>query len=361
MKAVVVNAVNAGFDVEEVQIAAPIGGEVLIEVKASGLCHSDLTIATNDLGFPMPAVFGHELAGVVTAVGPTVTGIAVGDHVVGSLIQSCGKCRRCMAGRSYNCLHPEATLRTAEEEPRLSRDGQPVAQGFGLAGFAQQALVHENQLVVLPKEVPWAQAALLGCGVVTGAGAVLNTANVQAGDSVVIIGAGGVGLNAVNGALVAGASRIIVIDLNDTKLETAKKFGATDVINSSTIDPVEAVLALTGGADHVFDFVGFQSVTEQGLKMLGIGGGLYLIGLGKGGTQFTVDSFDALNGQKRVQGVYMGSSTLQRDIPLYAELYLQGRFNLDDLVSKEISLDEVNEGYAALKDPAINRVVITSF
>jgi S-(hydroxymethyl)glutathione dehydrogenase/alcohol dehydrogenase len=361
MKALVVNAVGRGFDLEDVEIGTPIGREVLIDVQASGLCHTDMLFATNNI-YPMPAVFGHEIAGIVAKIGPEVGQFQIGDHVVGSLAQSCGACARCLSGRSFQCQHPEATLRRPSEAPRLSRDGVGLFQGLGLGGFAERALVHENQLAVLPKEMPFAQAALLGCGVVTGAGSVLNTANVSAGDTVVIFGAGGVGLNAVSGARIAGASRIVVIDIQPKRLEAAKRFGATDVIDSSKAKPVEAVRdLLKGGADHVFDFVGLKAVAEQGLAMLGVGGGLYLVGVSKPEVSLDLNIFDAIGGQKRVQGVNFGSTNFKRDIPMYAALYLQGRMNLDDLVSKKIALREVNDGYAALKDGSLNRVVVTSF
>ena len=361
MKALVLNAVGRGFDFEDVQIAAPVGREVLVSVQASGLCHTDLLFATHHI-VPTPAVLGHEVAGIVAAVGPDVVQFHLGDHVVGSLAQSCGACARCLSGRPFQCKYPESTLRGPSDAPRLSRDGTGLFQGFGLGGFAERALIHENQLAVVPKELPFAQAALLGCGVVTGAGSVLNTANVGAGDTVVIFGAGGVGLNAVSGARIAGASRIVVIDLQAKRLDAARRFGATDIINSTKTKPVEAVRdLLPGGADHVFDFVGQKSVAEQGLAMLGVGGGLYLVGVAKPDVEIGVNIFDAIGGQKHVQGVNFGSTNAKHDIPMYAELYLQGRMNLDDLVSKKISLREVNEGYAALKDGSLTRVVVTSF
>jgi S-(hydroxymethyl)glutathione dehydrogenase/alcohol dehydrogenase len=361
MKALVLNALGRGFDYEDVEIAAPMGREVAVDVKASGLCHTDLLFATHDIA-PTPSVLGHEVAGVVAAVGPDVTQIRVGDHVVGSLAQSCGACARCLSGRPFQCRHPEATLRRPSDAPRLSRHGTPLFQGFGLGGFAERALIHENQLARVPKEMPFAQAALLGCGVVTGAGCVLNTANVSAGDSVVIFGAGGVGLNAVSGARIAGASRIIVIDIQQKRLDAARRFGATEVIDSTTTKPVEAVRdLLPEGADHVFDFVGLKTVAEQGLAMLGAGGGLYLVGVAKPEIDISVNIFAAIGGQQRVVGVNFGSTNAKRDIPMYAELYLQGRMNLDDLVSKKIALREVNDGYAALKEGSLNRVVVTSF
>ena len=361
MKALVVNALGSGFASEDMDVAAPIGREVLVEVQASGLCHTDLLFATHNI-VPMPAVLGHEVAGIVAEVGPEVAQFRVGDHVVGSLAQSCGACARCLSGRSFQCHHPESTLRRAIDPPRLSRNGVGLFQGLGLGGFAERALIHENQLAVIPKEMPFAQAALLGCGVVTGAGSVLNTANVSAGDSVVIFGAGGVGLNAVSGARIAGASRIVVIDIEAKRLDAARRFGATDVIDSTKTKPVEAVRGLLpGGADHVFDFVGLKAVAEQGLAMLGVGGGLYLVGVSRPEIDIDLNIFDAIGGQKRVVGVNFGSTNAKRDIPMYAELYLQGRMNLDDLVSKRIALREVNEGYEALKNGSLNRVVVTSF
>lgn len=360
MKASVVRTIGGGFEVAEVDIAAPTGREVLVEVKASGLCHSDELAANHDLGYAPPMVLGHEVAGVVAAVGPQASQFAVGDHVVGCLVQYCGVCAQCIAGHPTLCANPNATLRGEDEPPRLSEGGTPVVQGMGLGGFAQRVLVHENQLAPVPEQMPWPQAALLGCGVVTGAGAVLNTANVAPSQTVVIIGVGGVGLNAINGAVTAGAATIIAIDLADEKLARAKEFGATHTINSSSGDPVAAVREITGaGADAVFDFVGIAPVTAQALEMVAPGGGLYLIGVLDPSTALTVSSIELLSTKRRVEGVYMGSTTAKRDIPLYAKLYLEGRFELDALVSKEISLDEINEGYASLKDPTIARVVVT--
>jgi S-(hydroxymethyl)glutathione dehydrogenase / alcohol dehydrogenase len=361
MKALVVNALGLGFDLEDVDIARPIGREVLVDVQAAGLCHTDLLFATHNI-VPMPAVLGHEVAGIVAAVGPDVTQIRLGDHVVGSLAQACGSCARCLSGRPFQCMHPESTLRRPTDAPRLSRHRVALFQGFGLGGFAERALIHENQLALVPKELPFPQAALLGCGVVTGAGSVLNTAIVSAGDTVVIFGAGGVGLNAVSGARIAGASTIVVIDIHAKRLEEAKRFGATDVIDSTKMKPVEAVRdLLTGGADHVFDFVGLKVVGEQGLAMLAVGGGLYLVGVSEPKVDINLNIFGAIGGQKRVQGVNFGSTNPKRDIPMYAGLYLQGRMNLDDLVSKKIPLRDVNDGYATSKDGALTRVVVTSF
>lgn len=360
MKAAVVRELGGGFHTEEVTLAEPVGREVLVQVKASGLCHSDELAATAGLGFEVPAVFGHEVAGVVTAVGSDVRDVAVGDHVVGCLVQYCGACTKCLTGNVYLCENPDATVRSGRI---LDADGHEIVQGMGLGGFAEHALIHENQLAKVPDAMPFPQAALLGCGVVTGAGAVMNTADVRPGETVAIIGTGGVGTNAISGAVIAGASRIIAIDVADDKLDNARHFGATDVVNSKTSDAVATVKELTGGlgADHVFDFVGAPGVTRAGFDMLAQGGGLYLIGVLDPTNALEVSSFELLGGRKRIEGVYMGSTNPKRDIPMIAELYLQGRYKLDELVSKTISIDEVDEGYASLRDPKINRVVITSF
>lgn len=362
MRASIARTFGGGFAVDDVELAEPIGREVLVDVKASGLCHTDLTAATVDIGYPVPGVFGHEAAGVVIADGPDVTQVKEGDHVVGCLIQFCGQCIKCLSGRTFECLQPDFTVRGENDAPRLVHDGKPINQVFGLGGFAERALIHENQLAVVPDELPFPQAALLGCGVVTGAGAVLNTAKVQRGQTVVVMGAGGVGLNAISGSVLAGASRIIVTDLVDGKLQRATAFGATDVINSSEVDPVEAVRSLVpGGVDHVFDFVGARPVTAQGLQMLGTGGGLYLVGIMGENPGIDIDALTVLGNKLRVEGVYMGSSNLKRDIPYYAHMSLQGRFNLKDLVSKEIALSGIDDGYESLKDSSIARVVITDF
>lgn len=364
MKAAVVHQITGVFDVEDgIEIAAPIGHEVLVDVKASGLCHSDLHLAENDFGYPLPMILGHEVAGVVTAIGPDVRDFAVGDHVVGSLVQSCGRCASCRAGRSYQCAHPEETLRDPADGSRLSAAGVPVNQGMGLAGFAEQALIHENQLAKVPDALPFPQASLLGCGTVTGAGAAINTAGVRPGDTVAVIGAGGVGLNVISGAKLAGAVRIIAIDLQPAKLELARKFGATDVVSPAETDAVAAVQQLTGGGvDHAFEVIGLKSTSEQAIKMARVGGGAFLIGVHKPGATIEVDALvDLLTMQKKVQGVFMGSTNIKHDIPMYAELYLQGRFNLDELVSREIGIDEINEAYAELKGGTIARSVITSF
>ena len=363
LKAAVLNAINGKFDIETIEIDKPIGHEVLVQVKASGLCHSDLHFAENDFGVPLPAVLGHELAGVVVAIGPEVREFSVGDHVVGSLIQNCGHCRSCIGGRTFQCDNPEESLRGPDEGQRLSRDGVPLTPVFGTAAFAEQALVHENQLVRVPKELPFPQACLLGCGVVTGAGGAINTAKVRPGETVAVIGVGGVGLNVISGARLSGAARIVAIDMQPKKEALARKFGATDFINAKDGDPVQALQALIpGGVDYAFEVIGIKSTSEQAIKMARKGGTALLIGVHKPGTSIDVDVLtDLLFRQVTVKAVYMGSTNIKTDIPMYAELYLQGRFNLDDLISREINISQINEAYEELKAGAIARSVITSF
>jgi S-(hydroxymethyl)glutathione dehydrogenase / alcohol dehydrogenase len=364
VKAAVLNALQGSFDIEEVAIDAPKGREVLVEVKACGLCHSDLHAAEADFGVPLPAVLGHELAGIVRQVGPDVRELKVGDHVVGSLVQYCGHCVSCLSGRTYQCENPQETLRPAEQGQRLTRmaDGKPIYTGWGTAAFAEQTLVHENQLVKIPDAVPFPQASILGCSVITGAGAAINTAGMKAGETTAVIGVGGVGLNVIAGAKLAGADRIIAIDALPQKEALARKFGATDFINAKEADAVEAVKALLPrGVDHAFEVIGLISTTEQAVRMVRPGGSAYLIGLHRPGQTFPVDGLDMIVRQVDLKGVFMGSSNIKRDIPMFADLYLQGRFNLDDLISREVNISEINEAYEDLKHGAIARSVITSF
>jgi S-(hydroxymethyl)glutathione dehydrogenase / alcohol dehydrogenase len=363
MKAAVLNAYNGIFDIEELDIDAPIGHEVLVEVKAAGLCHSDLHLAENDFGTRLPAVFGHELAGIVKAIGPSVREFQVGDHVVGSVVGFCGHCEACLSGHPYRCLHPEDTKRGPGEGERLTRKGAPVTPFFGVSAFAEYTLVHERQLAKVPAAVPFKLAAVLGCGCVTGAGAVINTAQVRPGEMVAVFGIGGIGLNVISGARLAGASKIIAIDLQASKEPLARKLGATDFLVSSEVDIVATVHSLTGGGvHHAFEAIGLKKTAEQTIKIARKGGNAYMIGVHKPGSTIDVDVMtDLIRRQVSLRGVYMGSTNIKHDIPMFADLYLQGRFNLDDLVSKEISLSEINEAYEEVKKGAIARTVVTSF
>lgn len=364
MRAALLQHRNGVFDVvDDLTVAAPIGSEVLVEVQASGLCHSDLHYAENDFGTPLPAVYGHELAGVVAEVGPDVTEFAPGDHVVGTMLQYCRRCGACLAGRPFQCGDRAAASRSAGQEPRLSRNGAPVHPMFGTGAFAERALLHESQLAPVPKEMPFPQAAIMGCSTATGVGAVVNTAGVRPGETVVVVGVGGVGLNVVSGARLAGAARIVAVDVRPEKLDLARRFGATDVVDASTTDPVMRVREVVdGGVDHAFEVVGSAATSLQALEMARVGGAAFLIGAHLPGATITLDPLAGLIAtQKRLQGVYMGSTSAKRDIPRYAELYLDGRLNLDDLVSGETSLDRINDAYDDVRHGRVARTVITAF
>lgn len=364
MRAAVVNAVGGGFTVTDLRIDEPRGREVLVDVRAAGLCHSDLHFADHDFGTPMPAVLGHESAGVVLAVGPEVRDVRVGDHVVACLIRSCGHCIACETGRGYRCANRNELLRTADEPAKLTAyDGTPVTAAFGTAGFAERTLVHERQLAVIPKEMPFAQAAVLGCAVATGIGSALNTATIASGDAVAVIGLGGIGLNVLSGASLAEASTIIGIDRNPKALELAKRFGATHTIDASQVDPVAAVRELTGGGVlHAFEAVGLEATTQQAVRMTTTGGTAWLIGLHRPDQTTTLSmQQDVLMPQRSIVGTYMGSTDVQRDLPRYAQWYLDGLINLDDLVADQIDVADINAGFDRMRQGAIARTVITSW
>ncbi len=364
VKAAVVRGVGDGFAVEELGIAEPIGREVLVEIRASGLCHSDLHFANLDFGIPFPAVLGHELAGIVLAVGSEVRDFTPGQHVAGSLVQFCGHCRACLGGETFRCRAGMELMRGPEQAPRLTdAAGEPVLPMFGTAAFAERALVHEHQLVAIPDEIPFPQACVLGCATVTGAGAAINAAKVRPGESAAVIGVGGIGLNILSGARLSGAEIIIAIDLSDEKLALATRFGATHTVNSSTTDPVAAVREITGGgADHAFEAIGLAVTTTQALRMTRVGGQVLLIGLHRPGTTTEIAMLeDVITPQRTLTGVFMGSTNIKRDIPIYAKLYLQGRLNLDDLISREISVHEIDDAYEQLAAGQIARSVITSW
>lgn len=364
MRAAIVNEPGGGFVVAETTLADPAPHEIVVEVAASGLCHSDLSIAQHGMGFPMPVLLGHEVAGVVAEVGAAVTTVAVGDRIVVCMVAGCAVCPECRAGRPYRCSNVASLERAPGESPRIARGDEPIAQFMGVGGFAERVLVHENLAIPIPDELSFDVACLLGCGVVTGAGAAVNTAGIRPGDTVAVIGCGGVGLNTIQGAALTGASRVIAVDLQPAKLDLARRFGATDIVNAGEADAVEAVRDLTGGGvTHAFEVIGMQPTAEQAVRMLRIGGTALLIGVQKpGNTLGNLDLFgDIILPQRKIVGVSMGSTRPHHDIPMFADLYLRGRFNLDDLVSERISLDEIDRGYRMLADGAVARAVITRF
>lgn len=359
-QAMVLLEVGKPLELREIDIDEPQSHEVIITVKASGLCHSDLHFMKSDFGVPLPAVLGHEVAGIVEQVGASVTRMKVGDHVVTNLITACGQCVRCQQGDQVRCLNPDSIRRRPDERARYTLDGKNVPQLGDIGGFAEKILVHERNATVVDNTIPFSRAALLGCGVVTGVGGAKNAAQVRFGDSVAVIGCGGVGLNVIQGAAIAGAREVIAIDLQPAKLELAKKFGATHTINPGEEDVVARVHEITpfGGVDKAFEVIGLEQTVQQAMSLTNQGGKTFVIGVMKPGSKVIVSGPDLLAPQKQLGGIYMGSTIADADIPLYAEMYNQGRLNLDDLVAKEISLEEINEGYAELEKGATARSVV---
>ncbi|GGH42322.1 alcohol dehydrogenase catalytic domain-containing protein [Microbacterium album] len=351
--AAVVRALDGVFRVEQVEFSEPEGTEVLVEVAAAGLCHSDLNVASVDRGRALPLVAGHELAGTVVAVGPGVTSLRTGDRVVGTEVRTCGRCLPCREGRPTLCAAPGALERPAGASPRI-RSGEGSGRGtavhtLGTSAFATYSLADERQFAVIPDEMPFAQASLLGCGVATGVGAVLNVARVRPGESVAVFGLGGVGLNVVSGAVLAGATTIVAVDVDRDKLELAGRLGATHLVDGSVPDPAREVAAVApGGVDHAFDAVGAVQATIATIRSTCRGGAAYLIGIPRPGALLELDTMrDMIGHQRSLRGVYMGGTNPARDIPLYARMYLDGRLPLDDLISERIHLREINRAYAA--------------
>jgi S-(hydroxymethyl)glutathione dehydrogenase / alcohol dehydrogenase len=351
MKAAVMRAVDGPMTVEEVDVADPSAREVLVQTKAAGLCHSDLSVMNGYLPAPpLPAILGHESAGIVEAVGSDVTHVQPGDHVVTCLSAFCGGCDECVRGRPYLCEHRADTARAASEPPRLTQHGAEIHQFAGLGSFAERLLVHENATVRIEPGVPFEIASILGCAVVTGLGAVLNTARVPPGATVAVIGCGGVGLSTIQGALIAGASRIIAIDTNAAHLDAARVFGATEVLDASEGDLVGQVIDLTnGGVDFAFEVVGTSATAEAAIGMLAFGGTATLVGVPPADEPLRINGRDLQTGDRRVLGCKMGSTRFRLDIPTYIKFFRQGRLKLGELVTSQIELSEINDGYELLR------------
>jgi S-(hydroxymethyl)glutathione dehydrogenase/alcohol dehydrogenase len=358
MKAAVCRAFNEPLVIEELTLEAPQAGELVVDVKACAICHSDITYMDGGWGGALPALYGHEAAGVVSAVGPETPGVQVGDHVVVTLIRACGQCFYCSRGDRVMC---ETTLPLSTREPIKDATGAAVAQMMNVGSFAEQVLVHHSQIAVMPKDVSFSVASLLGCGVITGVGAAINTTTIKPGESVVVIGTGGVGLNCIQGAALSGANPLIAVDVNDAKLEASKEFGATHGINSKTQDVAAEVKALTNGrmADHVLVSVGVGPAIEQGIGLMGKGAETIIVGMPPSGVTTTFDPSWVAADSQRIVGSKMGSAQTPADIPQLVGLYRGGRLKLDELVTKEYPLEEINEAIAAVKrGEALRNVVV---
>ncbi len=357
MKAAVCYAFDQPLVVEEVEIDPPRSGEVKVRLAATAICHSDVHLIRGDWGGDLPVVAGHESAGVVEEVGPNVTLTKAGDHVVMSLLRSCGRCFYCTTGAPHMCKGAFAL----ESESRLrNKRGQPLRQGINVAGFAEYAVVDQSQVVPIPIEMPLDRAALLACGVITGLGAVVNTAHVAPGSSVAVIGTGGVGLNALQGAVLAGAHPIIAVDILETKLAATRSFGALHTINAAQVDPIAAVKELTSGrgADYVFVTVGSTKAVEQGLNMIRPAGTLVLVGLPAKNAAVALTVFDCVVNERKVIGSSMGSTRLSVDVPRLIDLYRHGRLKLDELITNRYPLEQINVAIAEMETGEVLRNVI---
>ena len=349
MRAAALEVAQGPLRVIDVDVDRPEDNEILVRTAACGVCHSDLTVRSAPAPGPLPLVLGHEAAGVVEAVGSSVTAFTPGDRVVTCPAAFCGNCEWCIGGRPQLCVD-KGRQRRPGSPPRLTAGGEPVAAFAGLGGFAETLLVSERAAVRIPDDLPLDKAALLGCAVVTGMGAVLNTARVRPGETVAVIGCGGVGLNAVQAARFAGAARIIAVDKLVSKLGRATEFGATDIVDAGAVDPVDAVVELTrGGVDHAFEVVGRPATVEQAFAMLRTGGTATVVGVPRPEDRISIPPMQLLF-EKRLQGTQMGSTRFRLDVPLYARLYLDGRIKLDELATRVITLEDVDRALDGLDD-----------
>lgn len=362
IKAAVIGGVGQSHLVRDVNLDGPGSGEVLVKIAATGLCASDVNAIDGKRTLvPFPAVLGHEAAGVVAEVGPGVTSIDVGDHVVLSIVPSCGSCAWCAQGTPNFCSTAGNAMGAGtlfDGTRRLSLDGNPLHHFLTVSSFAEYAVVPVSGVVRIPDEMPLDRAALLSCAVLTGFGSVMRTAQVRPGSSVAVFGCGGVGLNIVQGARIAGAERIFAVDISVDKLRIARAMGATDVVNASTDDPVGAIRDIVGGVDYAFEALGREATIQQAWRSVAPRGELILVGLMAHGAMLTVDAGPFVNEQS-IKGCYFGSSNLGQDVPRLVELYLTGGLKLDELIGQRIGLADLDSAVDSLRRGEGVRSVIT--
>jgi S-(hydroxymethyl)glutathione dehydrogenase/alcohol dehydrogenase len=351
------------LEVCDIEVAPPRAGEVLVKMAAGGVCHTDLHVMQGKFSAPLPAVLGHEGAGVVAEVGAGVTSLRAGDPVVPLWRLSCGKCEWCRRGRPALC--PEGTRvrnsgRLLDGTSRLSVNGREVKHYAGVSTFCEYSVIPEAALLKLGHDVPLDRAALLGCAVVTGVGAVTHAARVKQGDSVAVFGAGGVGLNVVQGAASAGAATLVAVDLHASKLDLAIRFGATHTVIASIENTVEAVRSLTSGrgVDHAFDCVGSPATVRQAFDVLAKTGKLIVLGISPAGAEVSLPLAPLVFEERQVLGSFYGSGNPRDDIPALARMYRQGKLKLDELLTRRYPLDRINEAYAALDRGEVARSVV---
>jgi Zn-dependent alcohol dehydrogenase len=358
MKAAVCRAFGKPLVIEDVNLASPGTGEIRVKLAACALCYSDIHYADGAWGGDLPAVYGHEAAGVVEEIGAGVTALLPGDHVVVTLIRSCGHCYYCDRGTPVTCA---TTFPLDERSPLTAADGGPIAHGLRTGAFAEYAVVDESQAVVIPRDLHLESASLLACGAITGFGAVVNTAGVEPGSSVAVIGVGGVGLNSLQGAVFQAAEPIVAVDVSDAKLKAARKFGATHTVNSSNDDPGSAVRAATGGrgADYVFVTVGAKAAVDQALSLVAPAGAVVLVGMPATGVMTEIDPGTIADLNQRILGSKMGGARIQTDIPMLIDLYRAGRLKLDELISGRYPLADINKAIASVKrGEALRNVIV---
>ena len=360
MKAAVMRANNAPLEIEDINIDDPGPGEVLLKTKASGICHSDLHVIEGGLPMPPPCVLGHEPAGIVEAVGAGVTDVVPGDHVIACISRWCGVCKFCTEGRPYLCLSGFAGRPNGNMTPALTdTKGEGLMQFAGLSSFAEKMLTHERAVVKIRDDMPMEQASLIGCGVTTGIGAAMNTVDIPPGASVVIIGCGGVGLSALQGARIVGAGKIIAVDAQPWKFDLATSLGATHCVDASKGTALEEVQELTGGgADFVFECIGLVPTVEQAVQMTGRGGTTVLVGVVPVTQNVSINAADLTLSEKKITGSYMGSNRFRFDMPKYIDFYLDGRLRLDEMISARIPLEDINGAFDLMRKGEAARQVI---
>lgn len=348
--------------IEEIELDPPGRGEVLVQIKAAGLCRSDLVAINGERAKPTPMVIGHEAAGVVAEIGLGVEDFEVGDHVVPAYVASCGRCDMCREGRPALCL-PATQANTAgtmmDGTTRLHKNGTRIFHHSGVAAFAQFAVVSENALVKIDTNIPFDQAALFGCAVITGVGAVVNTANVRPGQSVAIIGIGGVGLSAMLAAIASGAGRVIAVDINDSKLDLARQLGAHEAFNAKADNCIESVRNATDGGAHIaIETAGVPLALDLAYKVTRRGGTTVAAGMPGPEASITLSHLSLTGEERTLKGSYMGSCVPSRDIPRYIGMFQDGKLPIDRLTSHQIELDELNEGFDRMAEGSALRQIM---
>jgi alcohol dehydrogenase len=348
--------------IEDVELDPPARDEVLVQIKAAGLCHSDLVAIDGERPKPVPMVIGHEAAGVVAELGPGVSGLEIGDHVVPAYVASCGHCEMCREGRPALCI-PATVANTAgtmmDGSTRLHKDGERILHHSGVAAFAEYAVISQNALVKISKDIPFDQAALFGCAVVTGVGSVVNTADVSPGQSISIVGLGGVGLSALLAAIASGAGRVIAIDINEDKLKLARQLGAHEIYNAMSETCIDDVRAVTNGGTHIaIETAGVPQALDLAYKITKRGGTTVAAGMPGPEASITLSHLSLAGEERTLKGSYMGSCVPSRDIPRYMGLFQDGKLPIDRLTSHQISLDDLNEGFDRMAEGSVVRQVM---